>query len=49
VLVQIPIAIQKARDARRADGSVLEYGLEWHLKRFISEVIIHVVMLTTKI
>jgi hypothetical protein len=38
VLVQVPIAIQKARDARRADGSVLEYGLDWHLQRFLGEV-----------
>jgi hypothetical protein len=36
--VQVKLDIQKARDAKRAQGSVLEYGLEWHLERFINEV-----------
>ena len=30
--VKIPLEIQNARKARKADGSVLEYGLEFHLK-----------------
>ena len=32
--VRIPLMIQNARNARRADGSCLEYGLEFHLKNF---------------
>lgn len=31
-------AIQKARRARRADGSVLEYGLDYHLSKFIASI-----------
>ena len=31
---KIPLAIQNAVNARRADGSNLEYGLEHHLDRF---------------
>jgi hypothetical protein len=31
--VRIPLAVQNARNARRADGSVLEYGLKYHLDR----------------
>jgi hypothetical protein len=34
------IDIAKAREARRAEGSVLEYGLEYHLNLFISRVCI---------
>ena len=33
---KIPLEIQNARNARRADGSNLEYGLEYHLERFKS-------------
>lgn len=36
--VRIPWVIEKARDARKADGSVLEYGLTWHLERFVAAV-----------
>lgn len=28
------VKVEKARDARKADGSVLEYGLAWQLERF---------------
>ena len=31
--VKIPLDIQKARNARKSDGSNLEYGLEYHLKQ----------------
>ena len=30
---KIPLAIQNARNARRADGSCLEYGLDYHIKQ----------------
>ena len=33
---KIPLEIQNAVNARRADGSNLEYGLEYHLQRFES-------------
>lgn len=36
--VRIPLAIKKAKEARKADGSVLEYGLDYHLKRFTDAV-----------
>lgn len=36
--VKIPLDIQRARDARRSDGSVLEYGLEHHLSKFENSV-----------
>ena len=29
---RIPLMVKTARDARRADGSCLEYGLEYHSK-----------------
>jgi hypothetical protein len=32
------ILVTKARDARKADGSVLEYGLDWQLERFVGAV-----------
>ena len=35
---KLKIDIEKARDARREHGSVLEYGLEWHLSRFVDDV-----------
>jgi hypothetical protein len=35
---KLRIDIQKARDARTAQGSVLEYGLEHHLGHFVSDV-----------
>ena len=36
--VKIPLMVKNARNARRADGSCLEYGLEYHLKNFIGPV-----------
>ena len=33
----VKVNIQRARDARSKDGSVLEYGLDWHLERFVSK------------
>ena len=33
-LARIPLLIANARSARRRDGSVLEYGLDHHLKHF---------------
>src|SRR3990167_1827843 len=33
-----PLLIQNARNARTKDGSVLEYGLEYHLNHFTSQV-----------
>lgn len=36
--IRIPWAIEKAREARSKDGSVLEYGLTWHLERFVDAV-----------
>ena len=32
------INIEKARKARHADGSVLEYGLDWQMERFLRQV-----------
>ena len=32
--VKIPIEIQKAKNAKAKDGSVLEYGLDYHLRNF---------------
>jgi hypothetical protein len=34
----LKVNIQKARAAKRAEGSVLEYGLTWHLERFVGDV-----------
>ena len=36
--VRVPLMIQNARNARKADGSCLEYGVEYHLKNFNSSV-----------
>ena len=36
--VRIPLMIQNARNARTKEGSVLEYGLEYHLNGFKSAV-----------
>ena len=36
--VRIPLLIQNARNARKKDGSCLEYGLEHHLKGFNASV-----------
>ena len=36
--VRVPLEIQNARNARTSDGSVLEYGLEYHLRNFKSAV-----------
>jgi hypothetical protein len=30
---RVPLAVQNARNARRENGSVLEYGLKYHLDR----------------
>ena len=38
--VRVPLLVKKARNARRADGSVLEYGLEHHLNGFVNAVCI---------
>ena len=35
--IAIPIAVQNERNARRAQGSVLEYGLDYHIKQLNSE------------
>ncbi len=35
----VGVKIQKAINARRADGSVLEYGLNWQLEGFVKKVI----------
>ena len=32
------LLVQNARNARRADGSVLEYGVEYHLRGFVGAV-----------
>ena len=31
--VKVPLMIKNARNARREDGSCLEYGLEYHLRQ----------------
>ena len=36
--VKIPLDIKRAKDARRQDGSILEYGLQWQLDRFLGDV-----------
>ena len=36
--VKVPLMVQNARKARRADGCCLEYGLEYHLRNFKSAV-----------
>ena len=38
--VRIPLMIQNARNARKADGSCLEYGIEYHLKNLNAAVCI---------
>ena len=35
---RVPMMIKQARNARRNDGSCLEYGLEYHLKQMNSAV-----------
>lgn len=40
--VSLPLALKKAREARKADGSVLEYGLDWQLERFTGAVILDI-------
>ena len=32
--LRIPLLIQNARNARRKDGSSLEFGLDYHLEKF---------------
>ena len=32
--LKVPLQIQNARNARSNDGSVLEYGLDYHLRNF---------------
>ena len=32
--LRIPLLIQNARNARRKDGSCLEFGLDYHLEKF---------------
>jgi hypothetical protein len=32
------IDVQRAVEARKAQGSVLEYGLKWHLEKFVDAV-----------
>ncbi len=34
----VGVKIQKAIEAKRADGSVLEYGLNWQLEGFVNQV-----------
>ena len=36
--VRLPIEIKNARNARKADGSILEYGLDLQLERFSNSV-----------
>jgi cytochrome c peroxidase len=33
---RVKIEVQRARDARKAQGSVLEYGLDYHLSKFVA-------------
>jgi hypothetical protein len=35
---KVKLDVERSRDARQKDGSVLEYGLEHHLTRFTSEI-----------
>ena len=42
--VKVPLMVQNARKARRADGCCLEYGLEFHLKNFIGPVCINIIL-----
>ena len=37
--LRVPLLIQNARNARKADGSVLEYGLDYHMKGLNNAVI----------
>ena len=39
--VRVPLMIQNARNARKKEGSCLEYGLEYHLKGFNASVGFH--------
>ena len=36
--VRIPLLVKNARNARLAQGSCLEYGLDYHLRNFIGPV-----------
>ena len=38
VAIRVPLMIRTARNARRKDGSCLEYGLKYHLEHFTSAV-----------
>lgn len=41
---KVKIEVQRARDARRAQGSVLEYGLDYHLSKFVAAVTISTII-----
>ena len=45
VSAKAKIEIQKAVEARRAQGSVLEYGLKYHLDNFVRPVTIVIITL----
>ncbi len=34
---KVKLDVQRARDARKADGSVLEYGLDYHLEKLSND------------
>lgn len=36
--VKVPLDIKRARSARKEDGSILEYGLEWTVNRLVDAV-----------
>lgn len=36
--VKVPLMVQNARNAKRAQGSCLEYGLKNHLSNFVGAV-----------
>ena len=40
--IRVPLMIQNARNARRKDGSCLEFGLDYHLKNFTAAVCIFI-------
>jgi gamma-glutamyl-gamma-aminobutyrate hydrolase PuuD len=40
VAAKAKIEILRAIEAKKAQGSVLEYGIRWHLERFVSAVIV---------
>src|SRR5262249_25747856 len=39
VAAKAKVEIQRAIEARREQGSVLEYGVKWHLEKFVNAVI----------